>query len=216
MSAARPTSQDGGSTWLCLRLTPAGTKWATRRQGRDGLVTAMGVRGFATDELVDAGLAHRGANGRLTDFYCQRALIPIRDEESRVCGFVGRNIGDDRWPKYKNPPRTHAYDKSVNLYQPLPPPTAGSWGQVIVVEGTSTRWRSRLRPSGPAPPGQFCPVTQSGRELSVNQLEQAVSLNAADPGACIRWRRCWPRVGASPRDGSRPAGPCRVGHHLAG
>ncbi len=145
--------------------------------GRDGLVTAMGVRGFATDELVDAGLAHRGANGRLTDFYCQRALIPIRDEESRICGFVGRNVGDDRWPKYKNPPRTHAYDKSVNLYQPLPPPTAGSWGQVIVVEGTVDAMAIAVAAIRSGAARQFCPVTQSGRELSVKQLEQAVSLN---------------------------------------
>ena len=63
-------------------------------------------------------------------------LIPIRDQQERLCGFVGRNIGDDRWPKYKNPPRTATFDKSVNLYQPLPSPTAGSRGQVVVVEGT--------------------------------------------------------------------------------
>jgi DNA primase len=111
------------------------------------------------------------------DFYRQRVLIPIRDEKSRICGFVGRNVGDDRWPKYKNPPRTHAYDKSVNLYQPLPAPTAGRWGQVVVVEGTLDAMAIAVAAVRSGTAGQFCPVTQSGRELSAKQLEQAVSLN---------------------------------------
>jgi DNA primase len=145
----------------------------------DGLVTAMRVEGFADNELVDAGLAHRGAGGRVTDFYRQRVLIPIRDEQSRICGFVGRNVGDDRWPKYKNPPRNHAYDKSVNLYQPLPAPTAGKWGQVVVVEGTLDALAIAVAAVRSGRAGQFCPVTQSGRELSEVQLERAAFLHPA-------------------------------------
>ena len=142
------------------------------------LVIAMLAKGFAADELVDAGLANRGADGHITDFYRQRVLIPIRDEQSRICGFVGRNVGDDRWPKYKNPPRNHAYDKSVNLYQPLPAPTAGRWGQVIVVEGTLDAMAIAVAAVRSGRAGQFCPVTQSGRELSVVQLERAVFLHS--------------------------------------
>ena len=140
------------------------------------LVTAMRTDGFTHDELVDAGLAHRYANGRITDFYRQRVLIPIRDQQSRICGFVGRNVGDDRWPKYKNPPRTHAYDKSVNLYQPLPAPT-GTWSQVVVVEGTLDAMAIAVVAIGSGVAGRFCPVTQSGRELSATQLEQVASLH---------------------------------------
>lgn len=147
-----------------------------------GLVTAMRTEGFTDDELVDAGLAHRYGDGRITDFYRQRVLIPIRDQQSRICGFVGRNAGDDCWPKYKNPPRTHAYDKSVNLYQPLPAPTAGRWSQVVVVEGTLDAMAIAVAAVRCGCAGQFCPVTQSGRELSVEQLEQAVSLN---PGPLV-------------------------------
>ena len=138
-----------------------------------GLVTALRTDGFTDDELVDAGLAHRYADGRVTDFYRQRVLIPIRDQQSRICGLVGRNVGDDRWPKYKNPPRTHAYDKSVNLYQPLPAPTAGRWSQVVVVEGTldamaiavaavrSGSGRAVL-PGHPVRPGTICRATRAG------------------------------------------------------
>ena len=143
-----------------------------------GLVVAMLAKGFAADELVDAGLAHRGADGHITDFYRQRVLIPIRDEYSRVCGLVGRNVGDERWPKYKNPPRTQAYDKSVNLYQPLPAPTAGRWGQVIVVEGTFDAMAIAVAAVQSGRTRQFCPLTQSGRELSVVQLKRAVCLHS--------------------------------------
>ena len=143
----------------------------------DGLVNVLRTDGFTDDELVDAGLAHRYADGRVTDFYRQRVLIPIRDQQSRICGLVGRNVGDGRWPKYKNPPRTHAYDKSVNLYQPLPAPTAGRWSQVVVVEGTLDAMAIAVAAVRSGTAGQFCPVTQSGRELSVEQLEQAASLN---------------------------------------
>jgi hypothetical protein len=73
----------------------------------DGLVCALRARGFSDDELVEAGLAYRhlGAS-RITDFYRQRVLIPLRDDQGKVCGVIGRNIGDMRWPKYKNPPCT--------------------------------------------------------------------------------------------------------------
>ena len=147
-----------------------------------GLVTAMRTEGFSDAELVDAGLAHRYGDGRITDFYRQRVLIPIRDQQSRISGFVGRNVGDDRWPKYKNPPRTHAYDKSINLYQPLPAPAPGRWSQVVVVEGTLDAIAIAVAAVRCGCAGQFCPVTQSGRELSVGQLEQAVSLN---PGPLV-------------------------------
>lgn len=74
----------------------------------DGLVAALGSKGFGDDELVDAGLAHRRLGGGLvTDFYRQRVLIPIRDDQERIAGFIGRNVGD-QVAKYKNPPRTHA------------------------------------------------------------------------------------------------------------
>ncbi|MHB8457898.1 MAG: CHC2 zinc finger domain-containing protein, partial [Acidimicrobiales bacterium] len=79
----------------------------------DGLVTRLRHHGFSDDELVDAGLAQRRyESAAVTDFYRERVLIPVRDSKDRVCGLIGRNRGDDRFPKYKNPPRTHAYDKS--------------------------------------------------------------------------------------------------------
>jgi DNA primase len=93
---------------------------------------------------------------------------------------VGRNVGHTRWPKYKNPPSTLAYDKSINLYQPLPAPV-DPHGQVIVVEGTLDALAIATSAFRAGKAGLFCPVTQSGRELSEHQIRHIISLHPAAP-----------------------------------
>jgi DNA primase len=142
----------------------------------------MRQQGFSGDELVDAGLASRRLeDGPSADYYWQRVLVPVRDQQGRVCGLIGRNIGDARWPKYKNPPRTVAYDKSINLYQPLPPPLATSVGRVVVVEGTIDAMAMAVAAIQAGRASAFCPVTQSGRELSPAQLDHVLALSALPP-----------------------------------
>ncbi len=147
-----------------------------------GLVTALQARGFNDHELVDAGLAHqRLGGGAVNDFYRQRVLIPIRDGHQRVVGLIGRNVGDQqRWTKYKNPPRTAVYDKSINLYQPLPAP-ADPQGQVIVVEGTLDAMAIAVAAIRSGRADRFCPVTQSGRELSDTQVRGIINLHPSSP-----------------------------------
>jgi DNA primase len=137
--------------------------------------------GFSSDELVDAGLAHRYPDGRMADFYRQRVLLPIRSSEERLAGLVGRNVGDPRWPKYKNPPRTVLYDKSVNLYQPLPRREHRD-GRVVVVEGTIDALAIACAALQLGVAAEICPVTQSGRELSARQLDSVLSLH---PGPVV-------------------------------
>lgn len=147
----------------------------------DGLVAALRGQGFHDDELVDAGLAHRRLGGdQVSDFYRQRVLIPLRDAGDDICGFIGRNVGDTRWAKYKNPPRTAIYDKSINLYRPLPAPV-DSHGQVVVVEGTLDALAAAIAAVRAGVSSRFCPVTQSGRELSDMQLRAIVALHQAAP-----------------------------------
>ena len=146
-----------------------------------GLVARLRRDGFTADELVDAGVAHRYPDGRLGDFYRQRLLIPVRDDHGAVVGLVGRNLGDARGPKYKNPPRTAVYDKSVNLYQPLPPPL-GPNGRVIVVEGTLDAMAIAVAAIRTGKERHVCPVTQSGRELSSRQIDKVLQLH---PGPLV-------------------------------
>ncbi len=147
----------------------------------DGLVAALRDDGFSLDELVDAGLAHRYAGSeQASDFYRQRILIPIRDDRQRVVGIIGRNIGDQqRWTKYNNPPRTAIYDKSANLYQPLVAP-ADPRGAVIVVEGTLDAMAIAVAAIRTGQADRYCPVTQSGRELSDAQQEQILSMHPGE------------------------------------
>lgn len=147
----------------------------------DGLVTALQTRGFGDDELVDAGLARRRpGSGRLSDFYRQRVLIPVRDDAGAICGLIGRNVGDPRFSKYTNPTRTLAYDKSVDLYRPLPAPTHPD-GRVIVVEGTLDAMAIAIAAIRTGRAGCFCPVTQSGKELSEVQLATVVGIHPTPP-----------------------------------
>jgi DNA primase len=147
----------------------------------DGLVNALRSRGFSDEELVDAGLAYRRlGTDRLSDFYRHRVLIPIRGHRGETCGFVGRNVGDARWPKYKNPLTTLAYDKSVNLYQPLRAP-ADPHGQVVVVEGTLDALAIATSAINAGKARLFCPVTQSGRELSHRQIRHILGIHPAAP-----------------------------------
>ena len=147
----------------------------------DGLVTALRGQGFDDDGLVDAGLARRRpGTGHLSDVYRQRVLIPVRTERGAVCGLIGRNVGDPRFPKYTNPTRTLAYDKSVDLYRPLPAPTDPD-GRVIVVEGTLDAMAIAIAAIRTGQADRFCPVTQSGKELSEAQLAAVLGLHPSPP-----------------------------------
>jgi len=138
-----------------------------------GIVTPLLADGFGEDALVDAGLATRRGDGRLVDFYHHRVLVPLYEEETLV-GLIGRNVGIPRAPKYKNPPLTLLYDKSASLYQPLPAPTPD--GVVIVVEGTLDAMAIAVAALRAGQGDRFCPLTQSGRELSARQLEYVLGL----------------------------------------
>jgi DNA primase len=68
------------------------------------------------------------------------------------------------------------YDKSVNLYQPLPPPRHPD-GRVVVVEGTLDAMAIAVAAIQSGVARYFCPVTQSGRELSPRQVATALSMH---------------------------------------
>ncbi|MDA8317783.1 MAG: CHC2 zinc finger domain-containing protein [Actinomycetota bacterium] len=150
-------------------------------EGPQGLVQFMRGLGFDDDELVDAGLAQRRLGERdVVDFYRHRVLVPVRDGNGRIRGMIGRSVGGASGPKYKNPPRTHAYDKSVNLYRPL---TALSHphGRVVVVEGTLDAMAIAVAAIRSGLADRLCPVTQSGRELSERQIQHVLALSPAPP-----------------------------------
>ncbi|HET9059992.1 MAG TPA: toprim domain-containing protein [Acidimicrobiales bacterium] len=147
--------------------------------GRGDLVRHLRSASFADEELVDAGLAHRAHDGGpVTDFFRSRVLVPLRGSEGTLSRIVGRDVGDARWAKYKNSPRTVLYDKSVDLYQPLPLPERPQGG-IVVVEGTMDPMAIAAAAVAAGVARLHYPATRSGKELSALQVARLSSTSHA-------------------------------------
>jgi DNA primase len=172
----------------------------------DQFVAKMRERGFTDEELVDAGLASRlparipGGAPTIVDFYRRRFVVPVRDDQGRVIGLIGRYDGDagaDKVPKYKNPPRTVVYDKAANLYRPSTTQLDRD-GQVVIVEGSLDALAIAAAAAKAGLSSKFAPVCESGIALSESQVEQVIAIHdrapvlaadgdAAGGGANTKW-----------------------------
>lgn len=109
-------------------LGAAGDAW-------DALLTAMLQKGYARSELIAAGLAVNGKNGRVYDKFRKRLIFPIIDVRGNVLGFGGRIIDkDDPGAKYMNTPETVIYSKRRELYG-LNLAKKSKRGNILLVEG---------------------------------------------------------------------------------
>ena len=103
----------------------------------DKLTQHLRGRGFATEDLVTAGLAREGQRGPI-DRFMARLLWPIRDISGDVIGFGARRLFDDDGieAKYVNTPETPIYKKSTVLYGlDLAKRDIARRMQAVVVEG---------------------------------------------------------------------------------
>jgi DNA primase len=82
---------------------------------RDALKSYLKEKGHREEVLVTAGLLYRDEQGRSSDRFRGKLMIPIRDIKGRVTGF-GARVLDDSEPKYKNSPQSPTFDKSATLY----------------------------------------------------------------------------------------------------
>ncbi len=102
------------------------------------VVTHLKSKGFSDEELIDAGLADKQRDGRLTDFYGKRLIFPIFSLYGDIVGFSGRVLGKTDFAKYKNTPQTLVFDKSKCIYgikQLKKLKTEGNISEVVLVEG---------------------------------------------------------------------------------
>jgi DNA primase len=92
---------------FCLGLSPS-----------DGisLKTHLKSLGFKEDQMILAGMLTQTKDGTLKDFFRDRIMVPILDQDSRAVGFGGRVLGDFVKPKYMNTRRGLAFDKSKILF----------------------------------------------------------------------------------------------------
>jgi DNA primase catalytic core len=90
--------------------------------GWTGLVDHLRGRGYSRQEIVDAGLGWISKTGAVVDRFRDRLILPIRDENATVVGFIGRrNPSLDRdptnpVPKYLNTLDTALFSKGRQLY----------------------------------------------------------------------------------------------------
>ena len=91
------------------------------------------------DALVEAaGLSRRSSRGTFIDIFRDRAMLPIRDEQDNLAGFIGRASpgAPPSVPKYLNSPQTAVYAKGnilFGLHQARDHLAAGA--QPVLVEG---------------------------------------------------------------------------------
>ncbi len=101
----------------------------------DALKNYLGEKGFAPEELVEAGLLVKNANsGRMYDAYRGRVIFPIIATNGRVIGFGARVLNNDEKPKYINTGDTPLYNKRNNLYG-LNLQKGGKLSDIVIVEG---------------------------------------------------------------------------------
>lgn len=106
-------------------------------QGWDNLVRYLAGKGFTQQEMIDAGLARRGARG-IYDYFRGRVTWPIRDSTGRTLGFGARKLYEDDTvnAKYINTPDTQLYRKTQVLYGiDLAKANIVKKRQVVIVEG---------------------------------------------------------------------------------
>ena len=99
----------------------------------NALLDAMEKKGYAPQDLFEAGLIKRGRNGGWYDTFRSRLMFPVIDVRGSVIGFSGRILGDGE-PKYLNSPETPVFSKSRNLFA-LNLAKKSKSGYIILTEG---------------------------------------------------------------------------------
>ena len=83
--------------------------------GRDALLSHLRSKGLDAKLAVRAGLV-ADRDGRLSDRFWNRLMIPICRESGIAIAFGGRAMEADQVPKYLNSPETPIYSKGRTLY----------------------------------------------------------------------------------------------------
>jgi DNA primase len=102
----------------------------------DKVLVASRRAGFGDRELLAAGLASRGREGRTYDRFRRRIMFPLCDSRGRVLGFGARAMGVDQKPKYLNSSDNAVYHKGRHLFgADIARAPAAKAGAVVVAEG---------------------------------------------------------------------------------
>lgn len=103
--------------------------------GWDALFQAARERNLPLQALLDLGLLRQKAPGQKPyDFFRNRLMFPIKDEQGKVRGFGGRTLdGDER--KYVNSPEVPGFYEKRNILYGLDSARKARAKRLVVVEG---------------------------------------------------------------------------------
>ena len=104
--------------------------------GRGTLVAHLRKCGFTTQEMVAANLAVE-RNGRIIDWFYDRVMFPIHDEQGRTIAFGGRITKKvENAPKYLNTRDTTVFNKGKHLFAyDVAKETIAAQSEAIICEG---------------------------------------------------------------------------------
>ena len=104
--------------------------------GRGALVAHLRKCGFTTQEMVAANLAVE-RNGRISDWFYDRVMFPIHDEQGRTTAFGGRITKKvENAPKYLNTRDTTVFNKGKHLFAyDVAKETIAAQSEAIICEG---------------------------------------------------------------------------------
>ncbi len=104
--------------------------------GRGALVTHLRKCGYTTQEMIAANLAVE-RNGRISDWFYDRVMFPIHDEQGRTIAFGGRITKKvENAPKYLNTRDTTVFNKGKHLFAyDVAKETITAQSEAIICEG---------------------------------------------------------------------------------
>ena len=104
--------------------------------GRGALVAHLRKCGYTTQEMVAANLAVE-RNGRISDWFYDRVMFPIHDEQGRTIAFGGRITKKvENAPKYLNTRDTTVFNKGKHLFAyDVAKETIAAQSEAIICEG---------------------------------------------------------------------------------
>ena len=83
---------------------------------RGGLRAALAARGFSDADMLAAGVIRKSdRDGSLFDYFRDRVMFPIENQQGRVIAFGARALGDAQ-PKYLNSGEGPTFSKKTVLY----------------------------------------------------------------------------------------------------
>lgn len=104
--------------------------------GRGALVAHLRKCGYTTQEMIAANLAVE-RNGRISDWFYDRVMFPIHDEQGRTIAFGGRITKKvENAPKYLNTRDTSVFNKGKHLFAyDVAKETIAGQSEAIICEG---------------------------------------------------------------------------------